>query len=72
MLVLTRRIGEAIRIGPDILVYVSDIRGSQTRIGVAAPRDVSIVREELKLRTEQGGNGHFAADCPGKVADGRG
>jgi len=47
MLVLTRRIGEAIRIGPDILVYVSDVRGSQTRIGVAAPREVSVLREEL-------------------------
>jgi len=47
MLVLTRRIGEAIRIGPDILVYVSDIRGAQTRIGVSAPREVSVLREEL-------------------------
>jgi len=47
MLVLTRRIGESIRIGPDILVYVSDIRGSQIRIGVAAPREVSVLREEL-------------------------
>jgi len=52
MLVLTRRIGEAIRIGPDILVYVSDIRGSQTRIGVAAPRDVSVLREELCENTD--------------------
>jgi len=53
MLVLTRRIGEAIRIGPDILVYVSDIRGSQTRIGVAAPRDVSVLREELCENTDR-------------------
>jgi carbon storage regulator len=47
MLVLTRRIGEIIRIGPDIVVTILGVNGSQIRIGVDAPRDVAVHREEI-------------------------
>jgi carbon storage regulator len=47
MLVLTRRIGEIIRIGPDIVVTILGVNGSQVRIGVDAPRDVAVHREEI-------------------------
>jgi carbon storage regulator len=47
MLVLTRRAGETIRIGDDIRVRVLESRGSQVRIGIEAPGDVKIYREEI-------------------------
>ncbi len=47
MLVLTRRMGETIRIGPDIIVTVLGVNGSHVRIGVEAPRDVEVHREEI-------------------------
>ena len=47
MLVLSRRVGEAINIGDDIVLTVTEIRGGQVRIGLTAPRDVSILRSEL-------------------------
>ncbi len=47
MLILTRCVGETIRIGADIEVQVLGIRGSQVRIGTQAPPDVKVVRSEL-------------------------
>ncbi len=47
MLILTRRMGEIIRIGPDIVVTVLGVNGSQVRIGVDAPKDVAVHREEI-------------------------
>ncbi len=47
MLVLTRRIGETIRIGDDVEVRVTEIQGSRVRLAVNAPRDIRIVRGEL-------------------------
>jgi carbon storage regulator len=47
MLVLTRKIGETIRIGSEVTVQVLAIRGGQVRIGLTAPADVRIVREEI-------------------------
>jgi carbon storage regulator len=47
MLVLTRRMGETIRIGPHIVVTVLGVNGSHVRIGVEAPRDVEVHREEI-------------------------
>ncbi len=46
-LVLTRRVGEAIAIGKDIVVTVVEIRGGACRLGVAAPREVAVNRAEL-------------------------
>jgi len=50
MLILTRRIGETIMIGDDVSVTVLRIKGSQVRIGVKAPRNVSVQREEISDR----------------------
>lgn len=47
MLVLTRRLGETIFIGPDIAIKVVDIEQGKVRLGIEAPRDVKIVRNEL-------------------------
>ena len=47
MLILTRRVGEALKLGEDITVTVLGVRGNQVRIGIDAPRSVSIQREEI-------------------------
>jgi carbon storage regulator len=47
MLVLTRKIGERIRIGDTVTVRVLEVRGSQVRLGVEAPPEVRIYREEI-------------------------
>jgi carbon storage regulator len=54
MLILTRRIGETIIIGDDIEVSVLGIKGNQVRVGVNAPKDVSVHREEIyqKIQNE--------------------
>jgi carbon storage regulator len=53
MLVLTRRAGESIVIGTDIVVTVLEARGDQIRIGIEAPRNVQIHREEIYRQVEQ-------------------
>nr|MBF0221263.1 carbon storage regulator CsrA [Desulfobulbaceae bacterium] len=50
MLILTRKIGEAIAIGDDIKVRLLEIKGGQVKIGVEAPNDVAVHREEVFLR----------------------
>ena len=47
MLILTRRVGETITIGDDVRVTVLGVKGMQVRIGIAAPRDVEVHREEI-------------------------
>jgi len=47
MLIVTRRIGECIRIGEDVAVTVLRVKGNQVRLGIDAPRTVSVQREEL-------------------------
>ena len=47
MLILTRRVGESLRIGDDVSVTVLGIKGYQVRIGVNAPKSVSVHREEV-------------------------
>lgn len=55
MLTLTRKVGESIRIGDDIEIVVKEVRRNQVRIGIVAPREVPIYREEVyeSLKTEQ-------------------
>ncbi len=50
MLVLTRKINESIIIGEGIKVKILEIRGDQVRVGIEAPKDVKIFREEILLR----------------------
>jgi len=56
MLILTRRIGESLMIGDNVNVTVLGIRGNQVRIGVNAPKDVAVHREEIyeKIQLEKG------------------
>ena len=49
MLVLTRKIGEVITIDGDIKIQIVQVRGQQVRVGIKAPRDKKIQREELRL-----------------------
>ena len=53
MLILTRRVGESLRIGDEVSVTVLGIKGSQVRIGVNAPRSVSVHREEVYDRINE-------------------
>jgi carbon storage regulator len=64
MLILSRRIGETMRIGDDIEVVVLGVRGNQVRLGVKAPKDVSVHRQEIYERIQKekqaGGDGELA------------
>jgi len=53
MLILTRRVGESLMIGDKVNVTVLGIKGNQVRIGVNAPKDVSVHREEIYQRIQQ-------------------
>jgi len=50
MLILTRRLGEKLRIGDDVTVTILGVKGCQVRIGIDAPRDVMVNREEIYQR----------------------
>ncbi len=52
MLILTRRVGETLMVGDDVTVTVLGVKGNQVRIGVNAPKDVSVHREEIYQRIQ--------------------
>ncbi|WP_417441321.1 carbon storage regulator CsrA [Idiomarina sp.] len=52
MLILTRRNGETLKIGDEVSVTVLGIKGNQVRLGIEAPQDVGVHREEIYLRIE--------------------
>jgi len=54
MLILTRRVGESLMIGEEITITVLGVKGNQVRIGVDAPRDVAVHREEIFNRIHDG------------------
>ena len=65
MLILTRKVGEMIRIGDAVVIRVLEVRGSQVRLGVDAPTDVRIFREEVyRAAQEKAANGAADGDVP--------
>tara|TARA_R110002094_G_scaffold43283_3_gene55456 strand:- start:6377 stop:6577 length:201 start_codon:yes stop_codon:yes gene_type:complete len=54
MLILTRRVGESLMVGDDITITVLGVKGNQVRIGVNAPKDVAVHREEIYNRIQEG------------------
>mgnify|MGYP001811778652 FL=1 len=59
MLILTRRVGESVMIGDEVTVTVLGVKGNQVRIGVTAPKSVSVHRQEIyeRIRAEQADGG---------------
>ncbi len=58
MLILTRRAGETVMIGSDVTITVLGVKGNQVRIGINAPKDVAVHREEIfeRIQSEQSGS----------------
>nr|VFK00341.1 MAG: carbon storage regulator, CsrA [Candidatus Kentron sp. H]VFK00354.1 MAG: carbon storage regulator, CsrA [Candidatus Kentron sp. H]VFK04517.1 MAG: carbon storage regulator, CsrA [Candidatus Kentron sp. H] len=52
MLILTRRVGESLMIGDDVTVTVLGVKGNQVRVGVNAPKEVAVHREEIYKRVQ--------------------
>ncbi len=73
MLILTRKVGEALVIGDEVTVTVLGVKGNQVRVGIKAPRSVSVHREEIyeRVQAEDGGEDEVEVEASaGEAADG--
>lgn len=70
MLILTRRVGEALKIGDNIDITILGIKGNQVRIGINAPKDVPVHREEIYTKIKD--DGRQAAEAPQRAEGGGG
>ena len=62
MLILTRRVGETLVIGDDVTVTVLGVRGKQVRLGVNAPKDIAVHREEIYQRIQNEKTGEISSE----------
>jgi carbon storage regulator len=70
MLILTRRVGETVMIGNDVTVTILGVKGNQVRVGINAPKNVAVHREEIyeRIKREQQG-GDSQGDAQGESQD---
>lgn len=61
MLILTRRVGETLMIGDSVTVTVLGVKGNQVRVGITAPKDVAVHREEIYKRIQDAPEGATTA-----------
>jgi carbon storage regulator len=71
LLILTRKVGESVAIGDDIQISVVEIKGTQVKLGIRAPREVSVHRQEiyLKIQEENLRAAQVTKDVLGEVED---
>jgi len=62
MLILTRRAGETVMIGSDVTITVLGVKGNQVRIGINAPKDIAVHREEIYERIQSEKSGDSGVD----------
>jgi carbon storage regulator len=69
MLILTRRPSEKVMVGNEVTVTVLDVRGGQVRLGITAPKEVPVHREEVyeRIKSEQEAAAHSAGPATGRV-----
>ncbi len=72
MLILTRRVGETLMIGDSVTVTILGVKGNQVRVGITAPKDVAVHREEIfqRIGKDSGPTGSAMGEDPASAANG--